>query len=118
MKGFSNGGDGDVIISREAIATIAGSVAIECFGIVGMASVSVKDGIVNLLRRDSIQKGIEVTVENGEISLGFHVIVAYGVSISAVAENLMENVRYKVEEYTGMKVRGIEVLVDGVRPID
>jgi len=57
-------------------------------------------------------------MEEDGISLDFHVIVAYGVSIQAVAENLIENVRYKVEEYTGMKVKDVNVYVEGVRVID
>ena len=75
-------------------------------------------GPVKLLKRESQSKGILVTMEEDGISLDFHVIVAYGVSIQAVAENLIENVRYKVEEYTGMKVKDVNVYVEGVRVID
>ena len=53
-----------------------------------------------------------------KISLAFHVIVAYGVSISAVADNLMDSVKHKVEEFTGMEVERIDVLVEGIRVID
>ncbi len=57
-------------------------------------------------------------IEDNRISLDFHVIVAYGVSISAVAGNLIENVTYKLEEFTGMKVDRVRILVEGVRVID
>ena len=100
------------------IATYAGSVAVECFGIVGMATVNMKDGLVKLLKKDSLKHGINVTLEDNKISLDFHVIVAYGVSISAVADNLFSNVKYKVEEFTGMEIKDINVFVEGVRPID
>jgi uncharacterized alkaline shock family protein YloU len=84
-----------------------------------MAKVSVRDGgIARLLKRESLTKGINVTIENNEIKLDFHVIVAYGVSIQAVADNLIENVRYKVEEYTGMSVKDVRIFVEGVRVID
>ena len=59
-----------------------------------------------------------VKIEDNEILLDFHVIVSYGVSIKAVADNLIENVRYKVEEYTGMKVKNVKIYVEGVRVID
>lgn len=109
---------GEIIINTDVIATYAGSVAVECFGIVGMAAVSMKDGLVKILRRDSLKHGIQVRVEDNEISLEFHVIVAYGVSILALSENLMSNVKYKVEAFTGMKIKNINVLVEGVRVID
>ncbi len=108
-----------VRIESEVIAQYAGLSAIECFGIVGMATVNMKDGFVKLLRGDSVSKGVNVTVgENNAIAIDFHIIVAYGVSISTVAENLMSTVRYKVEEFTGMQVENINVFVEGVRVID
>ena len=111
---------GKVTIDPEVIATYAGSVAVECFGIVGMAAVNRKDGLVRLLKKDYITHGINVTVneENNMITINFHVIVAYGVSISTVSDNLIETVRYKVEEFTGMQIEKINIYVDGVRVID
>jgi|UniRef100_I5AQJ8 uncharacterized alkaline shock family protein YloU len=118
MKGRVNSEFGEVLINPDVIATYAGSVAVECFGIVGMAAVNMKDGLVKLLRKDSLKHGINVSIENNTISLDFHVIVAYGVSISTVAQNLIESVQYKLEEFTGMKVDKVRILVEGVRVID
>ncbi len=118
MKGRINNKLGEIQIGSEVIALYAGMTAVECFGIVGMATISMKDGLVKLLKRESLTKGINVKVENNRISLDFHVIVAYGVSICAVADNLMANVRYKVEEFTGMDVDQINIYVEGVRVID
>ena len=118
MKGRMNSEYGEIIINPEVIATYAGSVAVECFGIVGMAAISMKDGLVKLLKKDSLKHGINVIVEDNKISLDFHVIVAYGVSILAVADNLTSNVKYKVEQFTGMQVENINVVVEGVRVID
>ncbi|ETP73352.1 hypothetical protein UYO_0576 [Lachnospiraceae bacterium JC7] len=119
MKGTIASKLGEIQINPDVIATYAGTTAIECFGIVGMAKVSYQSGgLVKLLKRESLTKGIMVKIENNEISLDFHVIVAYGVSIQAVADNLIENVRYKVTEYTGMKVKDVNIFVEGVRVID
>ncbi len=118
MKGRINNKLGEIQISSEVIALYAGMTAVECFGIVGMATIRMKDGLVKLLKRECLTKGIHVKVENNRISLDFHVIVAYGVSICAVADNLMANVRYKVEEFTGMDVDQINIYVEGVRVID
>ena len=118
MKGQMDTQYGKVVIDGNVIATYAGSVAVECFGIVGMAGVNVKDGLVRLLKMDSITRGINVTINNNKLTLNFHVIVAYGVSIGAVSENLMSNVKYKVEEFTGMEIEKINIFVEGVRVID
>lgn len=118
MKGRMNTGLGEISIASEVIATYAGSVAVECFGIVGMAAVNMKDGLVKLLKKESLKHGINVTINENKISLDFHVIVAYGVSIRAVSDNLIDNVKYKVESFTGLEVESINIMVEGVRVID
>lgn len=119
MKGSSmNTHMGNIVIDNEVIAQYAGSVAVECFGIVGMAGVNVKDGLVRLLKMESITRGISVALNNNKLILDFHVIVAYGVSILAVADNLIDSVKYKVEEFTGIEIEKINIYVDGVRVID
>ena len=118
MKGRIDNKYGSIQIDPEVIAMYAGTTAVECFGIVGMAAVSMKDGLVKLLKRDSLTKGINVTIRDNAISIDFHVIVSYGVSILAVTDNLIESVKYKVEELTGMTVEKINIYVEGVRVID
>ncbi|MCI8551160.1 MAG: Asp23/Gls24 family envelope stress response protein [Lachnospiraceae bacterium] len=118
MKCRINNMMGEILIDTDVIAKYAGSVAVECFGIVGMAAVSMKDGLVKLLRKDSLTHGINVEVQENKLHLNFHVIVSYGVSISAVADNLIENVKYKVEKFTGITVEKVNIFVEGVRVID
>ena len=113
MNGILNNKLGKVSISSEVVAQYAGSTAVECFGIVGMAAVSMKDGLVKLLKGDSLTRGI-----NNRIEIDFHVIVSYGVCISTVADNLIENVKYKVSECTGLEIKKINIYVEGVRVID
>ena len=119
MKGHIGNQYGEVHVDNEVIAKYAGATAVECFGIVGMAAISVKDGLVKLLKKESLTQGINVSVDSSNrLTIDFHVIVAYGVSISTVADNLVNNVKYKVEEFTGLKVGRINVYVEGVRIID
>ncbi len=118
MKGRMNTELGEVTINSEVIAAYAGSIAVECFGIVGMAAVNARDGLVKLLKKDSMTHGISVRITDNHIMLAFHIIIAYGVSISTVADNLIETVKYKVEEFTGMPVDKINIFVEGVRVID
>ena len=105
MKGRMNTGLGEIVINPDVIALYAGSVA-------------VNDGLVKLLKKESLTHGINVSISENKISLDFHVIVSYGVSISAVTDNLINNVKYKVEEFTGMEIEKINILVEGVRVID
>ena len=119
MKGSMTTDLGVITIDPEVVAKYAGTVAVECFGIVGMAAVSMKDGLVQLLKKESLTHGIQVEIsEDNKLVINFHVIVCYGVSISAVCENLVSNVKYRVEEFTGMEVDKINIYVEGVRVID
>ena len=114
MRGHIEGQLGTITIESEVIARYAGSTAVECFGIVGMAAVSMKDGLVKLLKGDSLTRGIHVEIdEDNMITIDFH-----GVGISTVAENLIENVKYKVHEFTGLDIKKINIFVEGVRVID
>ena len=118
MKGSMNTHMGNIYIDPEVIAQYAGSVAVECFGIVGMASVNVKDGLVKLLIKETITHGISVNIVNNKLILDFHVIVAYGVSIITVCDNLINNVKYKVENFTGLEIEKVNIFGEGVRVID
>lgn len=119
MKGCMSTDHGIITVDQEVIAKYAGSVAMECFGIVGMAAVNMKDGLVHLLKRASLTRGIQVDIsEDNHVTLDFHIIVAYGVSISAVTENLISNVKYRVEEFAGMPVDKMNIYIEGVRVID
>ena len=120
MKGCMSTDLGIITIDPEVIAKYAGTVAVECFGIVGMAAVNMKDGFVHLLKRESLTRGIQVGIsDDNHISINFHYYCCnIGVSISAVTENLISNVKYKVEEFSGMPVDKINIYIEGVRVID
>ena len=110
MNGTLNNKLGKVSISSDVVAQYAGSTAVECFGIVGMAAVSMKDGLVKLLKGDSLTRGIKVEIDSdNRIEVDFHV---------TVADNLIENVKYKVSEFTGLEIKKINIYVEGVRVID
>ena len=118
MKTMMNTHLGNISIDSDVIANYAGSVAIDCIGVVGMASVNVKDGLVKLLKLNDLSRGVTVHVDNAGLTIDFHLIVAYGVNILAVSDNLISNVKYKVEEFTGFPVEKINIFVEGVRVID
>lgn len=118
MKGKMNNDKGSIVIDRDVLAKYAGSATTECFGVVGMASVNMKDGVTRLLKRENVSRGVSVSISQNKIRIELHVIVAYGVSIRAVSQTILENVRRCVETYTGMEVDKISVIVEGVRVLD
>lgn len=118
MKGKMSTEMGDIIIDKDVLAKYAGAATTECIGIVGMASVNVKDGVTKLLKRENAGRGVNISIVDNKIKIELHIIVAYGVSIRAVSQNVLENVQYKIEEFTGMEVESINVIVEGVRIID
>lgn len=106
---------GVISIHYEVIARIVGYAAIDCYGIVGMAAKNVKDGLVQLLKLESLTKGIKMRVNANKVSLDLHIIVEYGTNISAIADNIISTVKYSVEEYAGLEVEDVNIFVDGVR---
>jgi uncharacterized alkaline shock family protein YloU len=106
---------GRLVLSDEVIATIAGVAATECYGIVGMASRRVTDGIAELLGRENLAKGVEVVLDGNKVSITLNVIVGYGVRISEVARNVIDKVKYTVEGATGLSVTRVNINVQGVK---
>ena len=106
---------GQVAIDHEVILNIAGAAAMECYGIVGMAAKDMKYGFARLLKMESQTKGISLTAQDNAIILDIHVIVLYGTSIAVICESLIDTVKYKVEEATGLKVLCVNVFVDGLK---
>jgi uncharacterized alkaline shock family protein YloU len=106
---------GKINISEEVIATIAGGAALECQGLVGMASRKIKDGFADLLRRENLARGVVVTIEENEVSIDLYIIVCYGINISETAAAIMDRVRQAIEKHTGFSVAKVNIYVQGVR---
>ena len=106
---------GLVTISSEVFTNITGAAATNCYGVKGMAIRSTRDGLVHLLRRESMSKGVKVTYhEDGTISLELHIIVDNGVNLKAVSRSIMSEVRYNVSRWTGVTVRTVDVFIDSM----
>ena len=119
MAGSIENKDGRIAIDLKVIEEYAGHATMDCFGIVGMSVINLRDGITRLLKGESLRRGVMVQRNrDGDLIISIHIIVAYGVSIRAVADNLCSTVKYQVEDYTGLRVKAVNVYVDGVRVID
>lgn len=106
---------GMIRISSNVIAKIAGYEATKCYGVVGMAARSGKDGIAMLLKRENMDKGAKVKVVGDTVALTLYVIMEYGVNVSTVGDIIKSNVSYRVEETTGLKVSSVTVNVESIR---
>lgn len=106
---------GEISISDAALSNITGAAATSCFGVKGMAYRSMTDGLVHLLRREAMSKGVKVTYnEDGTVSIELHIVVENGVNIATVCRSIMSEVKYVVTKNTGVEVREVNVCVDSV----
>ena len=115
MSVNTNNSYGSISISDLAIAKVASHTALESYGIVEMVSRRFTDSLAQLLKKESGGKGVKITTSGNRIYIDVYVIIKYGVSINAVAESLKEQVKYKVEKFTGMIVNTVNVNVIGVK---
>lgn len=107
---------GSIHITDNCIAVIAGSAAMDCYGLVGMASrKQLKDGIAELLGRDNLTRGVEVRRESEKLHIDLYIIVSYGTKISEVAHNIQSKVKYVLNDVIGLQVEQVHIFVQDVR---
>lgn len=103
---------GSIDISNDVIATLAGGAAVECYGIVGMASKhQVRDGIAEILGRDNYSKGVIVSQNEGVLDVDMYIIVSYGTKISEIANNVQSAVKYTLEQSLKLKVNAVNIYI-------
>lgn len=106
---------GKVKLTDEVIATIAAVAASEVSGVVGMSSKRVTDGIADLLGRENLAKGVEITTDGDNVFVVVNLIAAYGTRISAMAKEVQEKVKSDIQNMTGLRVQRVLVSVQGIR---
>ncbi|MBC8530775.1 Asp23/Gls24 family envelope stress response protein [Gehongia tenuis] len=106
---------GTIQINDDVVAMLAGMATVECYGIVGMASKRATDGIVELLGRENLSRGVKVTTKESAVVIDLYVIMEYGTTIATVASNVVDTVKYTVEKTTGLTVEAVNVTVEGIR---
>jgi len=106
---------GSISITNEVFTNLAGDAATKCFGVKGMAGRSKEGGPLQLLRRESMSRGVEVHYnDDNSVSLELHIGVDQGVNISAVSRSIMKEVSYKLSKATGVPVRSVDVYIDTI----
>ncbi len=106
---------GEITVSSAVFTNITGMAATNCFGVKGMAFRSMTDGLVHLLRREAMGKGVSVTYnDDSTVSIELHIVVENGVNLPAVCRSIMNEVRYVVSKNSGVQVKDVDVYVDSM----
>jgi uncharacterized alkaline shock family protein YloU len=108
---------GRVIITHKAIATLASQAALRSYGVVGMASRNLVEGIVYLLARDP-RHGVEIHMVDGKVRVDLYIVVEYGTRVSSVADSVAHTVRYTIERSLGMSIHAVNIHVQDLRVSD
>ncbi|PAB58876.1 Asp23/Gls24 family envelope stress response protein [Anaeromicrobium sediminis] len=106
---------GNIHIDENVISEIIGMSAMECYGLVGMASKSAASGLTELLRRGNMSKGVRIESDGDKLSIDLYIVIQFGTRIGTVAQNVMDKVKYNVETTTGLKVEKVNINVKDVR---
>ncbi|MFH0915909.1 MAG: Asp23/Gls24 family envelope stress response protein [bacterium] len=107
--------EGRLVVTDHAIGDIVGWTVLECYGVVGMASPSLRQGVASLLSRDRLLQGITVEQGSDQLRIKLYIIVEYGLNVAEVAGNVRSQVAYNVEKMTGRPVTTLQIYVQGVR---
>ncbi len=111
----NSNGLGDITIRNEVVAQLAGSVAVKCYGVVGMAAKDARDGVVSLLKGGNMTKGIKIYAENGGVVAELSIIVSYGTNIRTICRSVANRVRYTIGDIAGLKVNRVNIKIEGIR---
>jgi uncharacterized alkaline shock family protein YloU len=107
---------GSIQIANDVLSDLAGFTALECYGIVGMASPTLRDGVAQALSREKLRKGVHVSNDgDGSVRVDLYVIIEHGTNLTEVSHNLAHRVRYVLTHMADVQVSAVEVHVQGVK---
>ena len=107
---------GKILMNEDLIVAVAGYAVVENYGIVGMSAKKPTEAFIELIKKDNLRKGVRVTaVEPMVIDIDLYIMLEYGVSLPAVAQNVQQSVRYRIEDMIGVRVRNVNIHVEGIR---
>lgn len=115
MSVYTSNAYGDITITNEAIATVTGYIARECYGVVDLVDKKLTDAVSNSTNKKALTRGVKILTVENRIYIDLFVILKFGMNISAVADSLKSAVKYGVEEFTGMIIDSVNVNVVGIR---
>lgn len=107
--------NGTIEIAHEYFANLIGFAASSCYGVAGMSASSTVQGLASVFGMDKIDRGVKIRSIDGELAIELHIIVTYGVNITAIVKSIIKKVSYTVEEATGLNVKSVDVFVDNMK---
>ena len=107
--------DGSVNIANDVLADLAGYASLESYGVVGMASPSMRDGVAQLLPAQKLRRGVKVAATEDGVSVDLFVVIEFGTNLAEVSHNLASRVRYVLTSTADVKVASVDVHVQGVK---
>lgn len=109
---------GCISVSEEAVASLAGGVVTESYGVVGMASKQVlRDGWAELLKKENYARGVVVRKTDNGIEVDLYIIVSFGVKISEAVREAQKKVKYTLEKTLSVHISAVNVFVQGIRVV-
>lgn len=110
---------GQINISAEAITKVVADAALECYGVVGLASKNaLRDNIIVLLKMDNLAKGVVVAKERSGYAIDIYLVIAYGIKITEVLSEVQKKVRYVLERTFAVKFKKINVYAQSLERVD
>lgn len=107
---------GTIEISQAYFSYLIGLAASSCYGVAGMTKSGTRQGLRSMFsRRSYADDGVRVRSENGKLIIDLHIAVIFGLNIAAIAQSIVNKVRYTVEEATGLTVKKVNVFVDEMK---
>lgn len=106
---------GSISITDESVAMIANRAASECYGVMELVSRRISDSILSLFNKEPAGKGVRVITDDNRVYIDVYIILKHGVNKAAVSESVSSTVKYHVEQFTGMRVKSVDVHIVGVR---
>jgi uncharacterized alkaline shock family protein YloU len=106
---------GTIQISNDVLADIAGYAALECYGIVGMAAPTLRDGVAQLLSRDKLRRGVRVNSDGEGVTVELYVVAEYGTNLSEVSHNMSNRVQYVLTSNAEVRVDEVRVHIQGIK---
>jgi uncharacterized alkaline shock family protein YloU len=106
---------GNLHVSNDVLADIAGNAALQCYGIVGMAAPNAADGIAKILPASRLRRGIVIEQTEAGVRVDLYVVIEYGINMSTVSQNLVDAVTFALKEYARVPLDCIEVHIQGTK---
>ena len=110
---------GNITVTEEAVASLAGGVITECYGVVGMASKKrLKDGLAELLKKENFSKGVVVKRTETGLEIDVYIIITYGVKITEVVTEAQKKLKYVLEKTLSEEISAVNVFVQGLQVVE